>query len=162
MRALETTGDTGEQTDTDELGHFVTFRLNRVSAKLGNQAKRYLMQVAGVSLSQYRVIVMVGTLGRTSFTEIIRRTSLDRSTTSRTISGLIDDGLIEASGDDQDQRAQRLQLTERGRALYERIWPRMQTRQRFLLSKLDPAELAALHSALDKLEDAAEAKDFDG
>jgi len=160
MQEPDNSAKTGGGTEENELGSFVTFRLNRISAKLGAQARRFLLQIGGISLSQYRVIVMIGQLGTTSFTEIVQRTSLDRGTTSRTISGLIDQGLIVAHGDERDQRSQNLALTDRGQHIYQEIWPKMQARQRFLLSRLEPTELAALHSALDKLEIAADAKEF--
>lgn len=91
----------------------------------------------------------------------MRQAALDKGMLSRNIKLLVADGLVMTEGDDADQRAQTLALTQKGRQLVDRMLPVMRKRQKFLRGELDEGELAVLFRALDKLELAAEVQDFD-
>ena len=143
--------------DTLPLHQFLTYRLSRVQAKLNAQASRILRETSGITLTQWRIIAMVGAAGRTRLSDVSRATALDKGLLSRNLKGLTEEGLISAQADDLDHRAQNLTLSERGQAIYERTLPIMRKRQANLQADLSEEELRIFRRVLDKLEIAAEA-----
>ncbi|SDD57384.1 MarR family winged helix-turn-helix transcriptional regulator [Ruegeria marina] len=144
-----------------QLQQFLTYRLSRVQAKLNAQASRVLREHAGITLTQWRILALIGVEGLRRSADLSRHAALDKGMVSRNIKLLVAEGLVVAEGDDSDQRAQTLGLTGKGRQLVERTLPIMRKRQNLLRGALDAGELAVLYRALDKLELAAEAQDFD-
>lgn len=151
-----------EQDASDELPlfQFLTYRLSRVQSKLNAQAIRILREQAGLTLSQWRIIALVGASGQTRPSALTKDGLLDKGLLSRKLKPLIQEGLISSKPDETDHRAQLLSLTTDGRALYERTLPIMRRRQRGLRSALSASEIEGLYRALDKLELAAEQKGF--
>ena len=147
-----------EDSDLLQLQNFLTFRMAKVQARLNAQAMRILKKTAGIGLSQWRVIAMIGTGGGEPVlaAEIKRATGYDKGLFSRTLRGLIDDGLILSTTVREDQRRQALCLTAAGAAVYNRTLPVMRRRQENLRNTLEPQEVSALYTALEKLELAAE------
>lgn len=138
------------------LHQFVTYRMARVQAKLNAQAIAILGKHAGLTLTQWRVLALIGTMGQTQSSEIARRSAMDKGLISRTTQALIAMGLIRSDQDDEDARVQHLRLTRKGRDLFRRILPHMTERQVQLRAALTPEENEILLVILDKLELAAE------
>lgn len=138
------------------LQQFLSYRLARLHVKLNAQASRILGDHAGITLTQWRVIALTGGKGEITLTDIHRATQMDKGQLSRTIKGMLSDGLVTARAGLSDQRQQILALTERGSAIYAQMLPRMQMRQKLLTDCLSPEERKLIFSAIDKLEIAAE------
>jgi DNA-binding MarR family transcriptional regulator len=138
------------------LHQFLTYRLSRVQAKLNAQASAMLRAHAGLTLSQWRILALVGAAGQTRLSELSRIAALDKGLLSRNLKTLIADGLVRSKQDDIDHRVQHLSLSESGQALFERTLPHMRRRQRHLRSSMTANELDVLYRALDKLEVAAD------
>lgn len=135
---------------------FLTYRMARVQAKLNAQASRLLREAAGLSLSQWRILSLIGTRGEATSSELTRLSAMDKGLFSRKLKTLIQSGLVLADPDLNDSRVQRLRLTANGADLYRRTLPRMQARQQALRDRLTPEELRVFVRALDKLELAVE------
>ena len=151
---------TDDPMDTLPIQQFLTYRLSRVQAKLNAQAARMLRETSGVTLTQWRIIAVVGTSGQTRLSEIARATALDKGLLSRNLATLIDEKIIQATPDETDQRAQNLTLAPRGQDMFERTLPVTRRRQSKLRENLTPDELETFRRVLDKLEIAADLKDF--
>ena len=148
-----------ERTTTPDdlpLHQFLTYRLSRVQAKLNAQASALLRNYAGLTISQWRILALVGAAGQTRLSELSRIAALDKGLLSRNLKTLIADGLVRSEQDDIDHRVQHLSLSGSGQALFERTLPRMRKRQRHLRSSMTAKELDVLYQALDKLEIAAD------
>ncbi len=145
-------------TVSDELPlhQFLTYRLSRVQAKLNAQANAMLRAHAGLTLSQWRILALVGAAGQTRLSDLARIAALDKGLLSRNLKTLTAEGLVASKQDDIDQRVQHLSLSSRGKALFDRTLPRMRKRQRQLRSSLTAKELDVLYTALNKLELAAD------
>lgn len=133
----------------------LTYRIARVQAKLNAQATRIVKEAAGITLTQWRVILLIGTVGRTRSTDVVREAAIDKGLVSRTIKTLTDADLVATETDKHDQRAHNLTLTAKGRELYARVLPITQERQRALRADLDADEIETLYQVLDKLETAS-------
>ena len=139
---------TTSRSDDLPLHQFLTYRLSRVQAKLNAQASAMLRTHAGLTLSQWRILALVGAAGQTRLSELARTGLLDKGLLSRNLKVLVGEGLVIAKQDDVDHRVQHLRLSKRGKALFERTLPRMRKRQRHLRLVADgKGDRRALQSA---------------
>ena len=138
------------------LRRFVTYRISRVQAKLNAQASRILQETSGITLTQWRVIALVGAAGQTQSSKLSKEAALDKSLLSRNLKTLIEQGVVESKTDAEDHRVQILSLTSKGRAIFEKTLPVTQARQKQLREGLTDEELRVFHKVLDHLEIAAE------
>lgn len=143
-----------------ELTQFLSYRVVRLHHAMNAQAVSVLDRVAGVTLTQWRVIAMVGSGMATSSRDIARKSIIDPGLISRTVKGLEDDGLLKTARHDTDRRVIDLSLTPRGQGIYDETLPHMQARQEFLLQAMDPAEREMIFGVFDKLEAAAKRTEF--
>ena len=138
------------------LYQFLTYRLSRVQSKLNAQANALLKVYAGLTLSQWRILALVGAAGQTRLSELAKIAALDKGLLSRNLKVLVADGFVQSEQDEIDHRVQHLGLTKKGQALFEATLPKMRERQRHLRATLSRKELETLYRALDKLEIAAD------
>ena len=139
---------------------FLSYRVLRAHLALNAQAMDLLDEHAGITLSQWRVMTFVGSGDATTSRAISSAAGLDPAIISRAVKSLEDQGLLGVSRLAEDRRTLSLALTAAGRAIFERTLPVMQARQEALLDALDPAERKAIHGILEKIELAAEKRDF--
>ena len=76
----QTALDTHTDADTLPLQQFLTYRLSRVQAKLNAQATRILREASGITLTQWRIIALVGAAGQTRLSQLAREAALDKNT----------------------------------------------------------------------------------
>ncbi|MEM6311760.1 MAG: MarR family winged helix-turn-helix transcriptional regulator [Pseudomonadota bacterium] len=138
------------------LRRFVTYRISRVQAKLNAQASRILQETSGITLSQWRVIALVGAVGQTQSSKLSKEAALDKSLLSRNLKTLIEQGVMASRTDAEDHRVQILSLTDKGRAIFEKTLPVTRARQTQLREGLTDEDLKVFHKVLDHLEIAAE------
>ena len=131
------------------LHQFLTYRLARVQAKLNTQANR-------ITLTQWRVIALVGAAGQARLSDLAKAAALDKGLLSRAVKTLVEDGSILTRTDENDHRAQVLSLSGKGQQIFERTLPVTRARQHRLREGLTEEELAVFRQVLDKLEIAAE------
>ena len=80
---------------------------------------------------------------------------LDRARTSRAITSLTDKGLVRREPKPSDRREIHVFLTERGRAVYAEVFPRIAAIQRDLLSPFSDAERRQFSEHLARLQASA-------
>lgn len=136
--------------------HFLTFKLARVQAKLTAQSSRILKDHAGITLTQWRLLSLIGANGRTTAAHLSREVEMDKGLISRNIKTMVSEGLVRITVDPDDNRAQHLELTETGNAMFQDTLPRMRARQDSLRALMDAEEEEVLNRLLDRLEVAAE------
>lgn len=148
-----------EDQDPPSLSKFLTFRLSRVQAKLNSQANAILQHHSDLTLSQWRVLSLVGAFAPTQMSQVAKKSTLDKGLLSRNLKNLIADGLVSSEQDAKDQRVHHLDLTANGQSVYDKVLPIMQKRQAFLRAAMSEDEFESFLSGLDKLEVAAENRD---
>ncbi len=142
------------------LHQYLTFRLSRVQAKLNAQGARVLMEAAGLTLAQWRVVALVGVAGQTRHSDLAREAALDKGLLSRNVKNLVKQGVVLSVPDEFDHRVQHLSLSEKGQEIFNRVLPVTRRRQDHLRAGLTVNEIDTFHRVLDKLEIAAEKTDF--
>ncbi len=90
----------------------------------------------GLSLLEWRSLGQLGGFAPLSLKELAARAGLDKSYASRTVSSLIDRGLVASERNDADGRGVMLSLTAQGQELYERAFRDAVTRNEKLLAPL--------------------------
>lgn len=146
--------------DTQVILQFLTYRLSRVHSKLNAQANKILNDQAGIGLSQWRIIALIGTAEKVRSSELSRAAALDKGLVSRNLKTMIADGIVASEPDPEDHRAHNLRLTPKGMELFHETLPHMRRRQQHLTASLTRQEEAVLRTALDKLEAAAARTEF--
>ena len=137
----------------DQLQSLVTYRLSRLQARLNAQAQKLLEEHAGLSLSEWRVAVVLREAGEMSSADLVRLTQYDKAQISRTVHKLRGKGLIVDGRATPDMRVTRIKLTAGGIRVIDKALPIMRERQGSLLAGLTSAEQNALFDTLDKIND---------
>ena len=95
---------------------------------------------------------MLGRYPDLSATQVAERTAMDKVAVSRAVAGLLEAGLLRRRAHGADRRRSVLELSARGYRVYDEVAPLALAYERRLLAGLDPADRAALHHLLDKLD----------
>ncbi|MBB6250198.1 MarR family winged helix-turn-helix transcriptional regulator [Nitrospirillum iridis] len=126
-------------------------RLRRLVERMDQDAGRIYADL-GVVFEQrwWGVMEQLAEQGPSSVAELARALGITQPSVSQTRRSLEAAGLIEAQADPRDARSRRLDLSDRGRALYGRlapVWAAMDV----VAAELD-AEAADVMSTLDRLD----------
>ena len=95
----------------------------------------------GVTLAQCHAVLEIGSADGMSVKELSARLGLDKSTLSRTVESLVEDGLAERTTSPEDRRVIVIRLTAKGRASADRInatWNRICAECKLHQSELSP------------------------
>lgn len=93
----------------------------------------------GVTFAQCHAIVEIGRAGNLSLNYLAEILNLDKSTMSRTVNNLVEDGLAERETDPDDRRYVTIRLTGSGRKIFEGIEESMNLYYRKVFERL-PAD----------------------
>lgn len=129
----------------------ISFRLNMLASTWSRLAAETNQRDFGLDPREWRIVGMLGTHAPMSLQGLAREVNLDKSQASRTVSEMIERGLLQRESDESDGRGVQLSLTAQGRALYRKVFPRAVKRNEELLSVLSEEERAVLDRALDVL-----------
>jgi DNA-binding MarR family transcriptional regulator len=115
-----------------------------------------------ISLNEFRLLMSIGSLGRTASHEVAEMTGVNVMSVSRAVATLERHGRIEVVPDPKNRRRKWLTLTEEGGRLYEIMRPQSGMVADYLFSDLSEAEIAQLGTILTRLIDTLEATDEQG
>jgi DNA-binding MarR family transcriptional regulator len=136
-----------------DLFKFVPFRLNRLAAEMSAALATEYQERHGLDIPAWRVLATLGFRNDACSAQFIAQcTRTHKSTISRAVTTLLNAGLIERVENAADRREFRLQLTSKGRALYEELFPQLLRREDEILACLSPQERRQLSALLGKLE----------
>lgn len=134
-----------------DLDTFLPYQLSVASSRVSRAfAERYRRDF-GLSIPEWRVLAHLAQAGAVSVREIHARVDLDKSRVSRAAARLEAAGHITKTSDPRDGRLVQLALTDKGRALVDRIIPVAMQYQAELEARLGK-EADSLRRALARLE----------
>jgi DNA-binding MarR family transcriptional regulator len=139
---------------------YITYRLSTLSGKLNRQASVVLKKAGNLRVPEWRILALLNLQGELNGSKIADLVNVDPGLVSRSLRALEKRGLIATRRGDDDRRITFTSLTPAGRALHAKVLPAMQRRQQHLLSALTTEERAAFLRITDKLQLAAEAREF--
>jgi DNA-binding MarR family transcriptional regulator len=129
--------------------------LRRIERAVGLQAKDDAT-CCGVTVAQCHALVEIGAHEGLSVQTLARRLGLDKSTLSRTVDGLVRDGLADRSADPDDRRAAVVRLTEQGRDILAGIHTTWDGWSADLFQRIPSEKHAIVLEALALVADALE------
>lgn len=136
-----------------DLFKFMPFRLNRLAAEVSAELASEYRERHGLDIPEWRVLATLGFRDDACTAQYIADcTRTHKSTISRAVAHLLEQQLIERVENKDDRRELALQLTGKGRALYEELIPRLLHKEQDILSCLTAAERKDFANALGKIE----------
>jgi DNA-binding MarR family transcriptional regulator len=134
------------------LRYFLPARLTALSNGLTRRAAHFYGGQFKLSAPEWRVMAVVGQQGAMSASAVTVHTAMDKVRVSRVLAKLLRAGLITRDADPQDRRRAVLNLTAKGREMFEQIVPLIQDAEAEMMSALNDAERKALEHALSRVE----------
>ena len=135
-------------------------RLRRLTRRMTALYDRELSPT-GLRLTQFSLLATLrregGGLG-VSVTDLAAAMDMDRTTLSRNLRPLLDQGLVELGADPADARMRRVLITAQGQAVFAGAMPYWRIAQDFVLRTLGQGHVAELHDRLDRVTPAFRAE----
>jgi DNA-binding MarR family transcriptional regulator len=129
----------------------MSFRMNILVGLWTRLASEMNARDFSLDQREWRIVGLLGGYAPMSLLGLAREAKVDKSQASRSVSGLIERGLVRRESDTSDGRGVQLSLTPEGRALYRKVFARAVKRNEDLMSVLSPKERAVLEEALARL-----------
>ena len=133
------------------LEDFLPYRLAILSHTVSSLIARVYDKRFGVTIPEWRVILIVGRFPGLSAVEVAERTMLDKVPVSRAVTKLIKAGRIDREFADADRRRSILTLSEEGRKVHDEIAPLALAMEEDLLHGLDQAQIDTLNTVIERL-----------
>lgn len=129
----------------------------RLRVAIGRLHRRMVQRTSGnLTFSQTSALIAVEKVGPIRLGELAARERVAAPSMTRTVSGLVEAGLLHRAGDPQDGRSFLLSITELGRGFIEGLRTERNAALAEGVAQLSAPEYAALRAALPVLEHLAE------
>jgi DNA-binding MarR family transcriptional regulator len=137
-----------------DLFKFVPFRLNRLSAEVSQALSSEYQERYGLDIPEWRVLATLGFRNEACTAQYISHcTRTHKSTISRAVMSLMQRRLVERVEDADDRRAFSLRMTDKGKALYEELIPRLLRKEQGIMACLSAQERRDFARLLGKMEE---------
>lgn len=138
------------------LEKFLPYRLAILSHSVSNSIATVYAERFGLTIPEWRVIVILGRFPGLSAVEVAERTLMDKVAVSRAVTKLIKTGRIDREFADADRRRSILNLSDKGLQVLDEIAPLALGIEDTLLDGLSREEVATLNTIMDRLLDKAQ------
>lgn len=135
-----------------DLERFLPYRLSVLSNNVSQAIARQYAERFELSVNEWRAMAILGRYPGVSANEVAERTAMDKVAVSRALARLIDAGRVRRTTHGDDRRRSVLELTARGRKVYEQVAPMALRHEQRLLAHLDAQERDWLDRILTKLD----------
>jgi DNA-binding MarR family transcriptional regulator len=138
---------------TLDLFRFVPFRLNRLAAEVSSALSSEYRERYGLDIPEWRVLATLGFRDDACSAQYIAHcTRTHKSTISRAVTALMKRQLVERVENEDDRREFVLRMTRKGKALYEKLVPRLKRKEQEIMSCLSAQERKSFALLLGKVE----------
>jgi DNA-binding MarR family transcriptional regulator len=146
-------GATSVKADRLDLFKFAPFRLNRLAAEVSAALASEYRERYGLDIPEWRVLATLGFRHEPCSAQYVADcTRTHKSTISRAVTALLQRRLIERVANADDRREFRLRLSRKGKIVYEDLIPRLQHKERVIMSCLSDQERKAFDRLIGKIE----------
>ena len=136
-----------------DLFRFVPFRLNRLAAEVSSALSGEYRERYGLDIPEWRVLATLGFRNEACSAQYIAHcTRTHKSTISRAVTALMTRQLVERVENKDDRREFDLRPTRKGKALYQKLIPRLLRKEREIMSCLTASERKDFARMLGKIE----------
>jgi DNA-binding MarR family transcriptional regulator len=140
-----------------QLEDFLPHRLAVAAESVSRFITRQHLAKSGLAMSEWRLLAAVGRFGVLSPTAAGELTAMDKVRVSRAAASLVSSGMLRQTQDPDDGRGRLLRLTRRGSGIYMDIASTGRAIEEALMAGVTATEWRALHRALGKLSNHAQA-----
>ena len=147
---------TNRLTQPKSLDDMLLYVLWQLQAAARRPVVRLCEAQFGITRREWRMLAKLADSEGMPSSALAERAALDRAQTSRAVSALVQKGLVARTPRPGNRREVLLHLTERGRALYAALLPRVAAINQELLSVLSETEVATLELLVQRLRVQAE------
>ena len=147
---------TNRLTQLKSLDDMLLYVLWQLQAAARRPVVRLCEAEFGITRREWRMLAQLADSEGMPSSALAERAALDRAQTSRAVSALVQKGLVVRTPRPGNRREVLLHLTERGRALYAALLPRVAAINQELLSVLSETEVATLDALVQRLRAQAE------
>lgn len=134
---------TSDKQNKIDLATFVPYVLNRITNLLNLDMKEALRKL-NLTVPRWRVLAVLIVEDGKSIGEIARGTALEPVAASRVVAQMEQENLVERKANQKDNRYTDVFLTERGRKVYEALYPMAIRNQQHALEGLDKNDIDQL------------------
>ena len=134
-----------------QLDDLFLYHLARLMNSAGSMVVRLCEGGYGITRREWRMIGLLADKGPMQPSQLAELAQLDRTRTSRTISGLIGKGLLRKQSMAGDARQALVQLSESGLELHSQLFPQVQAINQELLSDISDDELQILSDVFSRI-----------
>ena len=135
-----------------ELHELVGYRMARLSASIGNLAEHEAMETAGLTLPEYRVLVVLDTSGPCGVTALQNLMRIDKAWISRSLAKLVEKSLAVSNMDAYDGRRSIYKVTSAGHAAAQALINRALARQKTIYAGFSIEEKMQIDTLLERLQ----------
>ncbi len=129
----------------------LSYRLHLLHKVSDLNSQRAYMRETGLSLSDGRSLIAIGTLKRMSVKDLAQHSNLNRGQASRAAQALVDKGLVHKQDSVEDARGVVLTLTPAGQEACRKILKVVQKRNEAIFGCLSEKEQEVLSHLVDRL-----------
>jgi DNA-binding MarR family transcriptional regulator len=134
-----------------KLQKFLPYQLSVLSNKVSAGIAKFYREQYGVSVSQWRVLVLLSDLNNQTAKELTQKSQMDKVRVSRTMKTLLTKNLISEKTCNEDARARRYNLTASGILLINEVKPKALAFEKELMSSLNKDDIKAFQNSIDVL-----------
>ena len=134
-----------------ELDRFLPYLVNKLAARLSDELAAVYQKRFGITIAEWRLVAHLAEHKNVSIREIFVRVAMDKSKVSRAASRLELSGFVIKTINPADRRLIELQLTAKGRKLFEKIEPLALAYEREALSPLSAQDAETFRGLIYKL-----------
>lgn len=137
------------------LEEFLPFQLSVLSNRISRAVAKLYEARFDLKLPEWRIMAILGPNPNLTASQIVEISQMDKVAISRAVKRLMGMGRLTATGDPDDARRQRLNLSETGWEIYSQIVPLALSVEEKLFVSISEEERAALQAAVARLSQAA-------
>ena len=134
-----------------KLQNFLPYQLSVLSNKVSAGIAKFYREQYGISVAQWRVLVLLSDISKQTAKELIQKSQMDKVRVSRTMKSLLTKNFINESICKDDARARRYTLTKHGNQLINAVKPKALAFEKALLSSLNEDEIKAFQNSIQVL-----------
>jgi DNA-binding MarR family transcriptional regulator len=131
------------------------YQANQLLARSGAPVLRWCEGQFGITRRQWRVLAALMEADSIRSSELAEKIELDRVRTSRALQEMEHAGLIQRHAEVGNARYVRVSITQRGRAVYDDLWPMVREHHLRLMQALSATEVAQFEDMLARLQSRA-------
>lgn len=152
MPASSTHDESAGDVSAFDLGSLLGYRLLRLSTALGHLADREAQEAAGLTLPEYRVLVILYSHGSSGVSALQQALLIDKAWISRTLASLVVKKLVVSTPDSLDARRTVFTVTADGARAAVALIDKALARQKKILRGLGRSEVERLLETLNRIQ----------